>query len=47
MNYPRANYPRKPDPVDIALAAIMAALYPNGESGWNDWSRYAANGEWI
>jgi hypothetical protein len=47
MNYPRANYPRKPDAVDIALAAIMAALYPNGLAGWEDWSRYALTGEWF
>lgn len=33
--------------VEFALAAIMAALYPNGEAGWNDWSRYAASGEWL
>ena len=33
--------------VDFAILAIMAALYPQGEAGWNDWSRYAANGEWF
>ena len=33
--------------IDSAILAIMAALYPQGEAGWNDWSRYAANGEWF
>ena len=33
--------------VDFAILAIMAALYPQGEAGWNDWSRYAAAGEWF
>ncbi|TWA89564.1 hypothetical protein [Bradyrhizobium stylosanthis] len=35
-----------PDPAELALAAIMAALYPNCEEGWNAWSRYAAEGLW-
>lgn len=33
--------------IDFAILAIMAALNLQGESGWNDWSRYAANGEWF
>lgn len=33
--------------VEATLDAIMSALYPNGEAGWNDWSRYAARGEWF
>lgn len=44
MKYPRANYA---DQTEMALAAIVAVLWPNSEMGWNDWSRYAANGEWI
>lgn len=31
---------------ETALAAIMAALYPNGLQGWEDWNAYAASGEW-
>lgn len=38
---------RENDMVDIALQAIMSALYPNGEIAWNEWSRYAAAGEWF
>ncbi|HEV2155425.1 hypothetical protein [Bradyrhizobium sp.] len=46
MKYPRRNYLTN-EQIEAALAAIMAALYPNCEEGWNAWSRYAANGEWI
>lgn len=35
------------DEVEAALAAIIAALYPNGLQGWEDWSRYALAGEWL
>jgi hypothetical protein len=38
---------KRPDPVELALQAIMCALYPDCEIGWNEWSRYAANGEWF
>lgn len=31
---------------EIALAAIMDALGLTGLSGWNDWSRAAADGVW-
>lgn len=44
MKYPRANYA---DQVEIALAAIMADLWPNAELGWNAWYSYAAAGEWF
>lgn len=45
---PRANYkPNYADEVEAALDAIMSALWPNAELGWNVWSSYAAAGEWI
>lgn len=50
MNMQRANHKAVesyPDEVDRALDAIMAALWPNAELGWNAWYRYAATGEWI
>lgn len=37
---------RENDMAEMALAAIMSALYPNGEIAWNEWSAYAAAGEW-
>ncbi len=46
MNYQRANYPTN-DATELALAAIWAILNCDGVAGWNDWSTYAANGEWF
>jgi hypothetical protein len=37
---------REPDAVDLALAAIWAALNANGFAGWQDWYDAAARGEW-
>jgi hypothetical protein len=42
----RANRPARHDATELALLAIMAALYPNGLQGWEDWNAYAAAGEW-
>ena len=42
-----ARKPLTDEDVEIAIAAIMAALFPNCETGWGDWSRCAARGEWF
>jgi hypothetical protein len=33
--------------IDHILNRIINELFAPGEFGWNEWSRYAANGEWI
>jgi hypothetical protein len=33
--------------IELLLQSILSALYPQCEIGWNEWSSYAANGEWF